>query len=269
MNLDEIESRLQSLLEVELLKLIPGYKNDDRIIHKLASSMQGNVRKSNEGLLAPNVLVIVAHPNTLASWRGNPTILEQMSDAVHSVGSEIGWKFSTRPTITTAVDTSLEEGEIKILASFSDESFSDTVGVTPDRNDKQVDTIPNNAFLILHGTKIVPLNRAVINIGRRVDNQVVIDDPRVSRNHAQLRVIKGRYVVFDLNSTGGTYVNNQRTTQTVLYPGDVISLAGVTLIFGQDLPSTSGYRGDITSRNIVGAGDRPTAIFKAKDEEQD
>jgi len=65
---------------------------------------------------------------------------------------------------------------------------------------------------------------------------LIIDDPRISRSHAQLRTINGRYTVFDLNSTGGTFVNGQRTNQSVLYPGDVISLAGVALIFGQDGP---------------------------------
>jgi pSer/pThr/pTyr-binding forkhead associated (FHA) protein len=82
--------------------------------------------------------------------------------------------------------------------------------------------IPENAFLIVEGVKVFPLTTSVINIGRRLDNQLVIDDPRVSRNHAQLRSIKGRFVVFDLNSTGGTFVNGQRTSQSVLYPGDVI-----------------------------------------------
>jgi pSer/pThr/pTyr-binding forkhead associated (FHA) protein len=88
----------------------------------------------------------------------------------------------------------------------------------------------------VEGVKVYSLNESVINIGRRLENKLVIDDPRVSRNHAQLRAIKGRFVLFDLNSTGGTFVNGQRTSQTVLYPGDVISLAGVVLIFGQDSP---------------------------------
>jgi pSer/pThr/pTyr-binding forkhead associated (FHA) protein len=74
----------------------------------------------------------------------------------------------------------------------------------------------------------------VINIGRRVDNDLVIDDERISRVHAQLRAIKGRYVLFDLDSRGGTFVNDQRIHQSVLYPGDVISLAGVPLVFGQE-----------------------------------
>lgn len=95
--------------------------------------------------------------------------------------------------------------------------------------------IPENAFLIIDGVRIQPLKEAVVNIGRRLENHVIIDDPRISRHHAQLRAIRGHYVLFDLNSTGGTFVNGQRTTQTVLYPNDVISLAGVILVFDQDL----------------------------------
>ncbi len=96
--------------------------------------------------------------------------------------------------------------------------------------------IPEDAFVIMDGVKVIPLTQAVINIGRRVENTLIVDDPRVSRNHAQLRAINGRYVLFDLDSTGGTYVNEERITQSILYPGDVISLAGVTLVYGQKNP---------------------------------
>jgi pSer/pThr/pTyr-binding forkhead associated (FHA) protein len=63
-----------------------------------------------------------------------------------------------------------------------------------------------------------------------------IDDPRVSRNHAQLRAIEGNYVLFDVSSTGGTFVNGSRVSETIIYPNDTISLGGVTLIFHQDDP---------------------------------
>ena len=100
------------------------------------------------------------------------------------------------------------------------------------------DAIPENTFLIIEGVKVLPLRESIINIGRRLDNHVVIDDPRISRHHVQLRAIRGHYVLFDLNSTGGTFVNGQRTTQTVLYPEDEISLAGLILVFGQDTQPT-------------------------------
>jgi pSer/pThr/pTyr-binding forkhead associated (FHA) protein len=96
--------------------------------------------------------------------------------------------------------------------------------------------IPEDAFIIVDGIKVIPLNQPLIRIGRRVENNLVLDDPRVSRSHAELRAINGRYVLFDLNSTGGTFVNGVRITQTVVYPGDVISLAGVNLVYGQKNP---------------------------------
>lgn len=112
----------------------------------------------------------------------------------------------------------------------------------PETNDLETpetdDAIPENAFLLIEGVRVLPLKGSVVNIGRRLENHVVIDDPRISRQHAQLRAIRGHYVLFDLNSTGGTFVNGQRTTQTVLYPEDVISLAGVILVFGQDIQTT-------------------------------
>ena len=99
-----------------------------------------------------------------------------------------------------------------------------------------VGTIPEDAFVIIDGIRVIPLNQVIVNIGRRIENTLVVDDPRVSRTHAQLRAINGRYIIFDLNSTGGTFVNGKRINQSVLYPGDVISLAGAELIYGQKNP---------------------------------
>ena len=96
--------------------------------------------------------------------------------------------------------------------------------------------IPEDAFVIVDGVKVIPLTQPLIRIGRRLENNLVLDDPRVSRTHAELRAINGRYVLFDLNSTGGTFVNGLKITQSVVYPGDVISLAGVNLVYGQKNP---------------------------------
>ena len=102
--------------------------------------------------------------------------------------------------------------------------------------DEETDNIPPNAFFVVDGDKFYPLARTVINIGRRLENDLVIDDPRVSRNHAQLRAVQGHYVLFDLSSTAGTFVNGSRVSQTIIYPNDSISLGGVILTFYQDEP---------------------------------
>ena len=98
------------------------------------------------------------------------------------------------------------------------------------------DNIPPNAIFLMEDGKSYPLVQAVINVGRMLDNDLVIDDPRVSRHHAQLRAVDGHFVLLDTNSTGGIFVNGRRVTETIMYPNDSISLAGVILIFHQDEP---------------------------------
>ncbi len=239
--LDNLEARLQSLLEVQLLKFLPGYKVEDSVYQQLANAMHSSLREQGGITFAPNVYVINAHPSTLGRWRSEPALVKNMAEAIHLVGEEAGFHFLANPTVSTAEDRGMANGLTHITASFSSASFAETRGMTIDsQTDDLARNIPENAFFVMDGINIIPLNLPVLNIGRRLNNQIIINDKRVSRNHAQLRVTKGRYALFDLNSTGGTFVNGRRINQSILYPGDVISLAGVTLIYGQDLPAGEG-----------------------------
>ncbi len=260
-SLDEFESRLQSLLEVHLLKYLPGYKVEDGIAHQLAAAMHGNLKKESGVIQAPNLYAIVAHPSTLSGWETDPNLLNELEDALDVAGKEAGFQFSTRPAITIRPDDSMPVKELHVLASFSLENVVETQGLEQEKSEPAAETIPGNAFVIVGGTQVVPLERTVINIGRRLDNHIVIDDPRVSRAHAQLRIVKGRFVLFDLNSSGGTFVNGQRTDQSVLYPGDVISLAGVSLIFGQDLPAGRVPQPGRTEPTTLNSSNRSTATL--------
>ena len=126
--------------------------------------------------------------------------------------------------------------------------------------DSEPITMPRNAYLVLQGTRVIPLNRPLIKIGRQLDNHIILEDPRVSRSHAQIKLINERFVIFDMNSTGGTFVNGQPASQSVLYPGDVVSLAGVVFIFSQEMPARPGDM-KIIELGSPYAADRPTAII--------
>lgn len=262
MDLREIESRLQNLIEVDLLNVLPGRKVEDIVIQKLAAVIQQNsLQSGNNTLTAPNVYTLILHPETAERWQDHK-LLDIVLHSIASVVQEAGLKFAISPTITISTDDKIPQNGAEVLASHRMDSMAETNATPLDTGSlDNVDKIPENAFLIVEGVKVYPLNLPVINIGRRLDNQLVIDDPRVSRNHAQLRAIKGRFVVFDLNSTGGTFVNGQRTSQSVLYPGDVISLAGVALIFGQDNPPSRPDLKDTAPFQNTNS-DRPTAILK-------
>ncbi len=263
LNLEQLESHLRDLVEVKLIGLLPGSKAPHQAIRKLSQAMMDNLIQSADGKeVAPNVFTLVVHPTQASVWQSSE-VLQMLIASLRVVGEEAGVSFSAPPTISITQNPDVEETFLEVIAFHQVEAVADTVGMTPVNEPaagSKSETAPESAFLIVDGVKVFPLTQAVINIGRRMDNQLVIDDPRISRSHAQLRAIKGRYVIFDLNSTGGTYVNGQRISQSVLYPGDVISLAGVALVFGQDNPP-SRLESDETSPLKPASLDRPTVVM--------
>ena len=68
-------------------------------------------------------------------------------------------------------------------------------------------------------------------IGRTPDNQIVIPSREVSRKHAEVVLGQGGYVLRDLGSPNGTYVNGKKITEHALQEGDRVTLAGVTFVF--------------------------------------
>jgi len=263
LTLEQLEARLQALIEVKLVSALPGFQVEDMVVQKLANAMKNNLEEGEGGnKVAPNVFTLVTHPKVAKRWQ-EPKLLDTLLNSLKIVGEEAGLQFSAPATISIMQNPDQEENVIDILASHQVDFTEDTHGMTPTDEtpeDPKGKSYPQKAFLIVDGVKVFPLNKSVINIGRRLDNHLVIDDPRISRNHAQLRSIKGRFVIFDLNSTGGTFVNGKRTSQSVMYPGDVISLAGVPLVFGQDNPPPRLDLADTDPLSQASA-DRPTAFL--------
>jgi hypothetical protein len=79
----------------------------------------------------------------------------------------------------------------------------------------------------------VALADALLNIGKASENALALPDPSVSRHHAAVRRQGGEYVVLDLGSSNGTFVNGQRVGPEgqALRPGDVIIVGRTQLIF--------------------------------------
>ncbi len=237
--LDHIESRLQAFVEGSLV-LLPGGRQH-LLAYRLLAAIQQSVMESPEGgYSAPNTYTIFLNPATLAAIETSQGWLGSLAAALQEAGGQDGVRFLTPPIIRLAGDVHVAEEDLHVVAMQSEPVGATAAMPSPEQPPAPNDPRPQNAFLIIGGHQIYPLRVAVVNLGRRLDNQVVLDDPRVSRTHAQLRAVRGRYLLFDLNSTGGTFVNGQRITQYTLKPGDVISLAGVAVIYGEDEPAESG-----------------------------
>jgi hypothetical protein len=257
MILTQLESRLQAFFEGGAARLFPGGECAG-LSQRLADAMLAEVRLQPDGsLLAPNVFTVFVHPALECTLPEKAGLLVELADILHRTGEEASLVFLAPPTVRVVTDDGLSPQEIQVLTAFSQAETGDTFilrlahshglgtaggqdsassGAEPTSEMAQAaETDPSSgAFLIVDGIRTVPLTRQVLTIGRRPDMTLVLDDAHVSRVHAQIRLVQGRYVIFDLDSRGGTYVNGQRVTQCLLHPGDVISLAGAQLVFGQE-----------------------------------
>ncbi len=178
--------------------------------------------------LAPSRYTVVLPPSVAARVKQQRTWWEELAMTVHRAGRDLGLQFAVLPLVGVRAEPRVSENAARLEYVFWEPEHLRAVPLDP-----RLNTPPGGAYLVLSETKSYALERGHVHIGRRPDNDLVIDDPRVSRLHAQLRAYQGRYMLFDLGSTGGTFVNGQRITATALYPGDTITLAEVTLTYGQ------------------------------------
>src|SRR5215475_5619648 len=77
----------------------------------------------------------------------------------------------------------------------------------------------------------VALSRGIVTIGRQPDNLLQIDNPAVSGYHAKVYWENDQYILEDLESFNGTYVNSQRTHRVTLADGDKVFIGKHTLVF--------------------------------------
>jgi pSer/pThr/pTyr-binding forkhead associated (FHA) protein len=77
----------------------------------------------------------------------------------------------------------------------------------------------------------ITLSVGVVTIGRQPDNLLQIDNPAVSGHHAKVYWEGDHYVLEDIESFNGTYVNNRRISKVVLEEGDVALIGKHTIVF--------------------------------------
>ncbi|NNL19740.1 MAG: FHA domain-containing protein [Ignavibacteriaceae bacterium] len=75
----------------------------------------------------------------------------------------------------------------------------------------------------------VALEKTKINIGRSSDNDLVINNIKVSRKHARLEKVEDEWFVEDLKSSNGTFVNSKKIERAKVTASDVITIGGIPL----------------------------------------
>ena len=228
-SMNQLESRLQFLFEGGMARLFPSRTWQFELVQAVTAALNTEARPVNGNkILAPDSFTVFLHPLQLSWFIDQPALESALAEYLTQVAEEAGYSFRATPSMHVQPKSDEEDWKIQVIAQFSLERSGQTASLSL----SQSESIEAAAFLIVDGNRMFTITDPVTNIGRLEENHLVIKDGRVSRRHAQLRLVHNRYMIFDLDSSGGTYINGRRVLQSVLYPGDVISLAGVPMVFG-------------------------------------
>jgi len=85
------------------------------------------------------------------------------------------------------------------------------------------------------------LENEMVTIGRVDDNTIKVDNMAVSSHHAKLIRENGDYVLIDLNSLNGTFVNGQKVSKWILKNNDFITIGKHTLVYIDERASKKSF----------------------------
>lgn len=132
-------------------------------------------------------------------------------------------------SVTFETDSDLDTGRFRVRSQAARSGTGDgTVSAQPSEGrSRRATGVP---WLEL-GSTTYPLAAPVTRIGRGPDNDLRIDDPGISRHHAEVRQQGGDVTIVDLGSTNGVLVGGQQVEHARLTDGTPIVLGSTTLTF--------------------------------------
>jgi hypothetical protein len=213
---------------------------------RIERAMDTNKRFSEDGVIVPNRYALHLNPADYAPFDAYHGSLED--DLAHDVLTRArreGYRLIARPHVVLRSDPLVPRGEVRVAASVADDGPEASSDATPIPADTSVLARPGHAvpgpdsaaraFLVVQTEGAPParfdLRGAVIAIGRGSDNDVIVDDPQVSRHHCQLKLQHGAYGFVDLQSRNGSSVNGQPVEEIALADGDRIRIGATGIEF--------------------------------------
>ena len=242
--LRSLEEKIEGLVEGAFSRAFKQEVQPVELARKLAKEMMEHKTVSVSRVYVPNHYVVFLSPADRDQFESYEQALKkELSDYLLERARGEGLALVTRPVIDFETDDRLMLGEFGIQAKLLAESgeaepqqadFGQTMVYSPDAASARPlrDEVPGSgrAVLVANGKRTI-LSGDRMTIGRSRECDIVIDDPNVSRKHAELRYRAGGWLVADLGSTNGVKVNGKRVREAPLDPGDEIMLGLVQLEF--------------------------------------
>ncbi len=233
----QFESFIERLMERTFARATRSQLHPVEIGKRLARAMESEQSVGVEGVIVPNVYdVYLSREDYLHFEAARRSLARNLEAHLGRVARQRRFHMMARPMVRLDMDEHLSSGDVRILPSLGDvdsstrDQFQHTA-ILPQMNGL-VPTGPATPNLIFNGQTYAVL-RSPTRVGRLADNDIVLDDKRVSRHHAEVLKQGERWMVRDAGSTNGTAVNGKIVREAILKPGDTISLGGLEVAWEQ------------------------------------
>jgi hypothetical protein len=248
--LTNLEARLEGLVEGVFNRAFRARVQPVELARKLAREMDSYKTVSVSRTYVPNEYTVFLSRDDRKQFEGyEPALLDELSAHLLEHAARENLALLTRPKVVFETDRRLRMGEfgiqarlVKPPATERDQGAQGDLGATmvysaarpSDRPEAAApDRAETRALLRMDGkTFVIDRPRAVIGRSSRCD--FVVDDPNVSRRHAELQQRGADWHVVDLDSTNGVMVNGRQVRSARLAPGDEIALGTARLRFDVD-----------------------------------
>lgn len=221
-----------------------------QLAKRLIRAMESHQTISLAKTFVPNSYVVSLSPADHAQFEPYRRSLERdLAEALLGAARERSFTLLSFPTIEIERDEDVARGDVRVSCALVDASGDEVAADAPelgrvaaghtmvlDRDALLRDRprAPRGSIEIPAERRRVALTGEPLTIGRDPENDIVLDDRRVSRRHAEIRLRLGRYTLYDLQSTNGTFVNDRRVAEVVLSDGDRIAIGGSELVISTE-----------------------------------
>jgi hypothetical protein len=232
------EANIERLVENAFANFFGKKLRAQDIALQLARAMEDHLLPANGGdprFIAPDHYRVYINPEIYNFlMQGQPTLPQTLSQHVITLANQADYRLLNAPVIHFVGDPSQDENDLHIAANHTTHHDNSTAAMQHVVIPATPPERPFRAFLLINSEKSVPIEADIINIGRNRDNDIVIDDPFVSRYHVQMRRRFNTYLVFDVNSQTGVFVNDVRIKEHQLQTGDVIQIGKTQMVYMDD-----------------------------------
>ena len=235
--LSKFESFMEGMVEGNVARLFRSPVQPAEIGKRLERAMESQQSISVGRILVPNEYKAHLNPEDFKAFQPVRQNLEaEMARYLAELARERGFTMLNFPTVELVADPDVRQRSIMVTGQMSETPAhlgGHTQMIAP-ANPVSPSLPQPRATLILYtdqGEHRIPITKSVVNMGRGLNNDLILEDSRVSREHAQVRYRARRFWVSDLRSTNGTFVNGDPVQERELRNGDIVSLGGLELRF--------------------------------------